>query len=105
MGSSKKEKRDEDKKERRRFLGLLLSFLSSGVLGDHFFFIKELTILMVLSICACSSLDFPSFIISRIRDISSPEKLMPFLFAFVIRAIMMGARSRPDLPAVWEAAI
>lgn len=46
-GSSKKEKRDEDKKKEKVF-SLLLSFYPSGLLGDHFFFIKELTILMVL---------------------------------------------------------
>ena len=60
---------------------------------------------IVLSICSCSSCDFPSFRISRIRETSSGEKWIPCLLAPVIRASMTGARSRPDFPFVRAAAI
>ena len=67
--------------------------------------ITLLVIFTVLSICSCSSLLFPSFIISRIRLTSSGEKRIPCLFAFVIRASIMGASSRPVFPEVLDAAI
>ena len=69
------------------------------------FWKMELVIFTVLSICSCSSLLFPSFIISRIRLTSSGENRIPCLFAFVIRASIMGASSRPDFPEVLDAAI
>ena len=42
---------------------------------------------------------------SKINEISSGEKRMPFLFAFVIRARRIGARSLPDFPFVFVAAV
>lgn len=69
------------------------------------FFRRALAMRTVLSICACSSFDFPSFRSSRISEISSGEKRIPFLFAFVIRASRTGARSLPDFPLVFVAAV
>lgn len=69
------------------------------------FFKSALAIRTVLSICDCSSLDFPSFRSSRIKEISSGEKRIPFLFALVIRARRTGARSFPDFPFVFAAAV
>ena len=69
------------------------------------FFKSELASRTVLSICICSSFDFPSFKSSKINEISSGEKRIPFLFAFVIRARRIGARSLPDFPFVFAAAV
>lgn len=115
MGGRRKAKRDENEEKsgrvlRRRFRTLPLSvMISFSVLLAGIYCIcfwkMELVIRIVLSICSCSSFDFPSLRISSIRETSSGEKRIPCLLALVISASMTGARSRPVFPLVRAAAI
>lgn len=99
------EEREEwEKAEKRREMRKMRKRKDFDFL-PHFFFIYVVTIRTILSICSFSSVVFPSFKISRIREISSDVNWIPFLLAEAISAIMTVAREFPFFPEVCVAAV